>query len=81
MNYTGIFMKFYIQGKFTEDDRNAHISVVKDILHANKSDVIAYLQQKDARLTERLMQIVTRKIPFNCYWPQCVARGCVKAPF
>ena len=54
VNYTGIFKKFYIQGKFTEDDRNAHISVVKDILHANKSDVIAYLQKKDARLTERL---------------------------
>jgi hypothetical protein len=55
VTYTGIFKQFYVKKPYKEDPKEGvHMKVVRNVLHADKSAVIAYLQEKEKRLTDRL---------------------------
>lgn len=55
VTYTGVFKNLYVNPPFNETDKEGlHMTIIRNILHADKNQVIAYLKQKEERLYSRL---------------------------
>jgi hypothetical protein len=54
-DYTGAFKLYYVNKPFFEHPTEGlHMKVVRNILHADKAEVVAYLSEKEKRLHARL---------------------------